>query len=67
MLNNNLLKMPRLMHHLCDDYLLQAHRILVLAGCIELRNMRLGCKSLTVNVKGFNNTEYRDVITWQGK
>jgi hypothetical protein len=26
MLNNNLLKMPRFMHYLCNDYLLQVRR-----------------------------------------
>jgi len=35
--------------------------VLVLAGCSELRDMRLGCKRVTVNVKGINNTEYHNM------
>jgi hypothetical protein len=42
-------------------------KLLVLAGWSELGDMRLGCKRLTVNVKGINDTEYCDITTLQGK
>jgi len=67
MLNNNLLKMPRLMHYLCNHYLQVRRSGWCLLAAVSSEICGWVAKFLTVNVTGISNTEYHDSRISRGK